>query len=396
MKILVFTSLYPNNVWPNNNVFVKERMTKVARQDRCEVKIVAPVPYFPPLKLGFRWYFSQVLRQENIEGVEVYHPRYFMVPKVGMALHGLMMFISTFMTVRNIYKQFEFDLIDAHYVYPDGLAAVLLGQYFQKPVVVSARGSDINSFAGLPLIRKLLQYTLGKADRIIAVCQALKDAMIKLDIPAEKIAVIPNGVDATKFYPIPKSEARRQLGLSDDRIILSVGGLIPRKRFDLIIKAVKILCEDFQKKNLLLIIIGEGGSRNELERLITSLDLHGHVRLQGSVSHRKLYIWYNAADLSCLASSREGWPNVVLESLACGTPVVATRVWGTPEIIRSDEFGILTERNESDIALSIAEGFNKRWHHEAIVQYAQDKTWEQVANSVIRVFRSAIDRKSLA
>ncbi|MFQ5631676.1 MAG: glycosyltransferase family 4 protein, partial [bacterium] len=146
LKILVFTTLYPNNIWPNQNVFVKERMTAFAKLNGCEVKVVAPVPYFPPIKISSKWQFSQVKKHEIIEGVEVYHPRYFMIPKIGMALHGLLMFLSVVVFVAKIQRTYDFDLIDCHYIFPDGFAAVLLGKVLGKPVVVSARGTDINLF----------------------------------------------------------------------------------------------------------------------------------------------------------------------------------------------------------------------------------------------------------
>src|SRR5215510_5748560 len=128
VKVLVCTSLYPNSIWPHHGVFVKERMTQFARLEGCNVKVVAPVPYFPPVKITPRWHFSQIPRCESIEGITVYHPRYFMTPKVGMSFYGLTMFLSVLRTVAKIQQDFSFDLIDAHYVYPDGFAAVLLGQ----------------------------------------------------------------------------------------------------------------------------------------------------------------------------------------------------------------------------------------------------------------------------
>ena len=354
MKILVFSSLFPNNMWPGHGVFVKERMVHFSRQTGCEIKIVAPVPYFPPIKIGSRWQFSQIVHQETIEGLEVYHPRYFMMPKVGMFFYGRKMFLSVLPAVRRIQRSFDFDLIDAHYVYPDGFAAVLLGQFLKKPVVVSARGSDVNQFAKFPFIRKFLSYTLRRADQVIAVCQALKDAMMQLGLLGDKIAVIPNGVDIDKFYPVSKEEARKKLGLVGKKIILSVGGLVPRKGFDLLVKALRILLDERQGQELSLVIVGEGPSRKELEQMIAALNLGASVRLVGDVPHQELYCWYNAADLFCLASSREGWPNVLLESLACGTPVVATNVWGIPEIICSDSVGLLTKRDEREIAHTIA------------------------------------------
>jgi len=391
MNVLVFTSLYPNNVWPQHGVFVKERMTTFARIEGCSVKVVAPVPYFPPIKMGHRLGFSQIIRREVIEGLEVYHPRYFMVPKVSMAFHGLLMFLSALPCVKKLQRDFAFDIIDAHYVYPDGLAAVLLGSFFNKPVVVSARGSDINLFAKFPLIRRFLQYTLNRTDRVVAVCQALKEALIQLQIPEEKITVIPNGVDIKKFHPFSKEAARRKLQLPlNKRILLSVGGLIPRKGFDLLIKALKLLFEEWYERDLYLVIVGEGSSRRALEQLINTLGLGEHVYLAGAIPHQELYFWYSAADLFCLASSREGWPNVVLEALASGTPVVATDIWGLPEIICSDILGILTKRSERDLAAGIAAALQKSWRSEAIVQYAREQTWERVASSVLDTFQTVL------
>jgi teichuronic acid biosynthesis glycosyltransferase TuaC len=393
MKVLVFTALYPNNIWPNNGVFIKERMTRFARLDGCEVKVIAPVPYFPALKGNWRWQFSQVLHQEIREGIEVYHPRRFMIPKVGMALYGLMMFLSVLPTVKRIRKDFDFDLIDAHWVYPDGLAAVLLGRVFKKPVIVSARGSDINLYSNFPVIRRLLQYTLGKADKVISVCAALKEAMIRLGIPAAKIAVVPNGVDAEKFHRVPKEAARIRLGLpADKKIILSVGGLVSRKGFDLLIKALNILLtKGF--RDLYLVIIGDGECREKLEKLISFFGLDNNVRLTGSILHKDLYSWYSAADLFCLVSSREGWPNVLLESLACGTPVVATKVWGVPEVIGSDEVGLLTERTEQAIAETILLALRKEWRSDDLIEYAKKNTWEGTAWGVRHVFESALARR---
>ena len=390
MKVLVFTTLYPNNIWPNHGIFVKERMSHFARLGGCKVMVIAPVPYFPRFRIGWRWVYSQIAQKEMIDRVEVYHPRYFMIPKIGMALHGLLMFLSVLSIVKKVKKEFDFDLIDAHYVYPDGFAAVLLGRVFRKPVVVSARGSDINLFTRFPLIRRLIRYTLLKADRVISVCQALKKKMIHLGIPRNKISVIPNGVDQDKFFPFPKEEARRRLGLPVDRnVILSVGNLTSNKGFHLLIRALKVLHTKFHEKNLHLVIVGEGKFQSELERLIASLNLENHVRLAGAVSHKELYLWYSAADVFCLASSREGWPNVLLESLACGTPVVATPVGGIPEIVSSERIGLLTQRNEQEIAEGISNALKKPWQSDAIIQYARQHTWNEVALSALHVFESA-------
>ena len=390
-KVLVFTSLYPNNVWPNHGVFVKERMTHFASLENCDIRVVAPVPYFPPIKINSRYGYSQVVREEIREGIKIYHPRYFMTPKIGMSFYGYWMFLSVLPLIKKIKQEFDFDLIDAHYVFPDGLAGVLLGLYFKKPVIVSARGSDINQYVQLPLIRRLVRYTLQKSDRLIAVCNALKQEMIKLNIPAEKVAVIPNGVDHIRFHPISKQIARQELNLPNKKIIVSVGSLIPRKGFDLLINAVKILEQQYDEKDLYLVIVGEGAVRQKLEQMISKLHLEDKIKLVGNIPHSDLFRWYSAADLFCLTSHREGWPNVIMEAMACGVPVVATDVWGVPEIIHSEDMGFLTKTNASEIAKKISFSLKKSWDRDKIVQYSAQNDWHHVALSVLHEFNSILN-----
>ena len=156
------------------------------------------------------------------------------------------------------------------------------------------------------------------------------------------------------------------------------------------IKALKLLFEEWHERDLYLVIVGEGSSRRALEQLIDALGLGEHVYLAGAIPHQELYFWYSAADLFCLASSREGWPNVVLEALASGTPVVATDIWGIPEIICSDTLGILTKRSERDLAAGITAALQKSWQSEAIIQYAREQTWERVAYSVLDTFQTVL------
>jgi glycosyltransferase involved in cell wall biosynthesis len=391
MKVLVFTTLYPNNVWPNHGVFIKERMTQFAKHEKCEIRVIAPVPYFPAINFNWRWQFSQVAAREMRDGVEVYHPRYLLTPKVGMALYGWLMFFSALPVVRKIRRNFDFDLIDSHYVYPDGFAAIQLGRFFKKPVVVSARGSDVNLYRTFPLIRKLLQHVLRNADAVIAVSRALKVSMVELGLPGEKISDIPNGVDAEKFYPMSKDEARRQLDLQCSRIILSVGNLTVNKGFDLLIRALPMVAAKLDEKDVELAIVGDGPLRKELQTLISTLKLDRRIRLVGAVPHGKLHLWYSAADVFCLASEREGWPNVILESLACGTPVVATAVGGIPEILSSETLGVLAERDEKKIAGAIFAALSRKWNSKELVAHARNHSWDRSAAAVQGVFQSVLN-----
>jgi len=386
LEVLVLTQLFPNKEQPSLGVFVKERIKELAKL--CNLKVVAPVPWFPPLKVFNRWYqFSQVPYYETIDGLDVLHPRFFLIPKMGRCFYGILYFLSIFSSIVKLRKKFDFDLIDVHWVYPDGFAGVLLGKLLKKPVVVTVRGADIADFPKYFLLRKPIAYTLKETNAVIAVSEALKEKVLKLKTPEQKIAVVLNGVDAGKFRPTDKTEARRSLNLSlEETIVLSIGNLIKRKGFDELIKVVS----EIKKggfNNLVLLIVGEGPDRSRLQIQINRLKANSYVKLVGYKEHRELYKWYSAADLFCLASRREGCPNVILEALACGIPVVATKVEGVPEIIRSEDYGILVvSQNSMALAKAITEALKKDWNRKKLVEYARENSWKKCANKVFQEF----------
>jgi glycosyltransferase involved in cell wall biosynthesis len=391
MKVLVFTSLFPNNVWPLHGVFILERMTRVAALPGLSLRVVAPVPYFPPVKLGARWLYSQVARAETIEGLPVTHPRYFMIPKIATGWHGPLMARALLPYVKSLRASFDFDVIDAHYVYPDGYAAVEIGRALGVPVVVSARGSDINLFREIPSARPHLVRTLERASGLIAVSEALARAMRELGAPPGKVRVIPNGVDARKFHPVPRDTARERTGSrKEGRLVLAVGHLTQNKGFDRVLGAFRGLLNLGGYDDVRVAIVGEGVYRRELERLVGFYGLGDRVRLAGQVPHADLHLWYGAADLSCLFSRREGWPNVVLESMACGTPVLATPVGGVPEIIGNGPAGVLAEGDDDALARALAAALDRAWDREAIARFAEKHTWERAADSVREVLASVV------
>jgi len=398
MKVLVFTALFPNSVQPNHGIFVEERIARVARLPGMSLQVVSPVPWYPPLLPGSRARFRRIGDVESVRGIQVSHPRYAMIPKVGMALHGPMMLRSVHAFVRALHARERFDLIDAHYLYPDGFAAVGLGRALGLPVVVSARGSDVNRFSGFPRIRPLLQETLGGAAHAIAVSSALRDRMVELGTPASKIEVIPNGVDLTTYTPRERRDARGRLGLRPDRkTLLFVGNLVHGKGAETLIEAFARVragerpgAADSERAQL--VIVGGGALRASLEERVARLGLAGDVRFAGEIRHAALADWYSAGDALCLASEREGWPNVLLESLACGTPIVATRVGGIPEIVTSDRLGILADGTPEAMATALREALAREWDRAALRAHAERFTWERAAESVGHVFERALGR----
>lgn len=382
MRILTFTSLFPNAVQPTLGIFIFQRTAHLAQRPGMRVEVVAPVPYAPSWLPGERWQaFSRVPGKEEIGGLCVHHPSYLFLPKISMALHGRLMYSGSIKQVRKLHSQAPFDCIDAHYVYPDGFAALLIGQELGIPVVVSARGTDINLFPKFRLIRPKIRWVLHQAAGVVAVSSSLRDAVIALGTPPEKIRVIPNGIDADRFQPVDRSEAREKLGLArDGHCVVAVGNLIPAKGQDLLIAALARLAP--RHPMLKFYLVGDGPSQAGLTEQARSLGLSDRVVIVGSRPHDELPLWFNAANLSCLISQREGLPNVVVESLACGTPVLATRVGGIPELITSHSLGILVERDAGSIAAAMDQALSSTWDRSLLAQQVQSRTWERVAEEV--------------
>lgn len=393
MRILTFTGLFPHSEDPSHGIFVYQRSVHLAARSGNDVEVVAPVPYLPRWLKTQRWRKASVPSQENVGGLRVYHPRYFLLPKVWMPFHALSMFLGSLRRVTKLNREARFDCIDAHFVYPDGLAAVLCGKVLGIPVTVSARGSDINSYPEYRLIRPMIKWTLEHAANVIAVSAALKDAMLALGASPSKIHVIPNGVDAERFRCMARGEARKKLKLSSNaEILISVGALILAKGHHLLIQAFAQIAP--RHPDLQLYILGEGSYRPELEKLVRRMGLRDNVQMPGKRPNEELQLWFNAANLSCLASAREGWPNVIIESLACGTPVVATRVGGIPEILHKPELGVLVEQTVDSIATGLEKALSKNWDREEISKLTLGRTWEVVAAEVAAVLAQHVQTKS--
>jgi glycosyltransferase involved in cell wall biosynthesis len=381
MQILTFTSLFPNAADKTFGVFIYQRMAHVNKRPGNTVHVVAPVPYVPGWLKSSRWgSMARIPKVEQIGELTVYHPRYLLVPKVSMAFHGMLIFLGSFLTVRRLHKKICFNCIDAHYVYPDCYAAVLIGKWLGLPVVASARGTDINLFPSFRMVRPMIRWTLKNTAGNIAVCRALGDEMISLGAAKEHVTVIGNGVDLERFQPVNQPEARQKLNIpADAQVIVSVGALIPRKGFQFLIPAVARIATRYPR--LKAYIVGKG-DQNELQELCRTHKVEDRVFLVGSRPNEELKYWYSAADLSCLVSSREGWPNVVLESLACGTPVLATGLWGVPEILVSPDLGIMVTQEIEAIATGLDEALSRTWDRAAILRYARTRTWDVVAEEV--------------
>jgi teichuronic acid biosynthesis glycosyltransferase TuaC len=276
---------------------------------------------------------------------------------------------------------FDFDVIDAHYYYPDGVAAALLAKHFNKPFTVTARGSDINQIASYPIPRILLRWAASRAYASIGVSRALTQLMAQMGMPASTLMMMPNGVDLDRFHIRPKPQVRNILGWPDVPTLLCVGNLVENKGHGIAITALTRLPE-FQ-----LVIVGQGPERNSLEQLARQMDVSSRIKFLGQIDQEQLAQSYSAADILVLPSSREGWPNVLLESMACGTPVVATKVGGIPEIVTSAQAGrLMVERRVDDLVEAVTDLWQNFPQPEAVRQCAQACGWHNTTLAQIKLF----------
>jgi glycosyltransferase involved in cell wall biosynthesis len=385
MKLLTFSTLFPNSQQPNHGLFVETRLRYLVASGEVQSRVVAPVPWFPAASGRFGQYarYAAVPEKELRYGLEVEHPRYLALPKIGMNVAPLLMARAVRPTIGRILDEgYDFDAIDAHYFYPDGVAAVMLGKYFNKPVVVTARGSDINLLPRYRVPRKFILWAAENARAVITVCSYLKDEMVGLGVRPDRVTPLRNGVDLQRFSLLDKEAARAALGL-DGFTLLSVGQLVPHKGHDVAIRALPML------PDVTLLIAGSGPDRQRLETLAQQLGVTGRVRLVGPVPQTELRNYYNAADALVLASEREGWANVLLESMACGTPVVASAVCGTPEVVTAPEAGrLMAERTPGSLVEAVRMLRAANPQRDATRRYAERFSWDETTQGQIDLFRN--------
>jgi len=385
IRTLLFSTLYPSVARPTHGVFVETRLRELLKTGKVETRVVAPVPWFPSRaeRFGDWARIAATPAYEQRDGVEIWHPRYLLPPKVGMTVAPLTLALGARATVARLLREgFDFDLIDAHYYYPDGVAAAMLAGWLKKPFVITARGTDLNLIPSYRLPRRMIQWAAGQAAGSIGVCSALLDVLREMGADDDRLHVMRNGVDLQRFAPRPQSECRARLGLPmQGRLLVSVGHLVERKGHHLVIEALDHL------PGVSLVIVGDGEERERLRAAAAQPGRQGRVFFAGAQPNVALSDWYSAADALVLASSREGWANVLLESMACGTPVVATRIWGTPEVVAAPEAGELVDRRDaSAIAQAVLRLFARLPDRVAVRRYAEHFGWEPTSQAQVDLF----------
>lgn len=380
LRVLTISTTFPNPVQPRFGIFVARRTAHIAQL--VTVSVVSPVSWFTGVRLSRS--ALECPRREQCGELPVFYPRWPNIPG-GNPTNSLLLAASIVRIATR--HALDFDIIDSHFGYIDGVATAVAAAVLCKPFVVTLRGSEL-LHAKFALRRKTMSWALRRAAHVIAVSEELAGLAAKLGVPSGRITVIPNGVDHHVFSP------QVQLRVSEGKKrILSVGNIIPLKGQKRIIKSLADLRRNGINAELTIIGGSPGGSayRSELESLILDLALSEHVNFAGSLSPEQVAAHMSSANVFCLASEREGCPNVVREALACGLPVVATRVGGVPDLIPNDEYGyVVPPGDQEELTRSLEAALLKEWNRDVIARWGGSRTWQQVAAEVVQVLEQIL------
>lgn len=388
-RLLVLSSLFPSAVDPTAGLFIRERMFRVGRVR--PIVVVAPQAWFPGQALirRFRPHFRPMApTRETMDGVDVLRPRFFSVPGLFKRWDGWLMALGAAPTVRRLVRAGRVNVIDAHFGYPDGDAARRLAGWFRLPLVLTLRGKEARQ-ARSPLRARLTAAVRG-ADRVITVSSALRALALELGAEAARVQTIGNGIDAAKFRPVPRADARRSLGLPPDaRVLVTVGTLVERKGFHRVIELLPRLLRTVPELHYL--VVGgagpEGDDSAQLHALVQRLGLRDRVHFLGPMPSAALPVPLSAADVFVLATRYEGWANVLLEAMACGLPVVATDVGGNAEVVSAAPLGRIVAFGDADaLARALEAALQADWDRRAIRAHAQANSWDERIPQVVQVF----------
>ncbi|GAC1656776.1 MAG: hypothetical protein NVS9B15_18020 [Acidobacteriaceae bacterium] len=353
--------------------------------ERADVEVFAPHPRY------FKWARSQRVVGEfdpafQPHGTRTHYLHYPAIPVVSRRLNGY----SAARVLFDPIRRFNPDVIFSYFLYPDGFAALRVGRHFGTPVVVKAIGSDVNAVpaASLPSTRRVLTH----ADRILTVSAALRDKAIELGAPPDATVSILNGCDGDVFRVRDRNQARHELEVpANAEVVLYAGRLDLKKGLAELIQAASQL--RIGRPRLLTVLIGEGPDEGAVRELIRKHSVEAAVRLMGPKTSIDVSQWMTASDVVTLPSYAEGCPNVVIEALSCGRPVVATNVGGIPELMDESCGAMVPSRNVAALASALDATLGREWLADDIAAKHR-RTWEEVADDTLEVLRQVVEARS--
>jgi len=389
MRVLVVTREFPNALDPSFATFNRQQFAALGR--RCEVEVLATIPWFPGARLLGRWSAAgrlvEVPRRETIDGLPVGHPRYLHLPRIGRGLAPAMYAAS--LAGEALRRRGRHDVLLGSFAFPDGAATVALARLLRVPLVIKVHGSDMNVLARTPAVARSLRRALPRARRVVAVSRPLGDVVASFGVPRERIDIVQNGVDADLFRPLDRAAARAKLGHGGDgrRWLLYVGRLQEDKGVLDLLEAFSLLAR--RRPDVRLALVGDGSARAACAR--TASELGDRVVVAGPRPLTEVPHWMAACDALVLPSWAEGTPNVVLEALACGRRVVATRVGGTPDLVTGPELGeLVPPRDPPVLAGALERAADAAYFPADVARAGARGSWDDSARQLEESLRAAL------
>jgi len=395
MRSLLFSNLFPTSGDPNRGLFTRQLAVELARL--CELEVAVPLPWFPSNRLAARLApayareFGGLVARQQFDGFIATYPRYPMIPKMSERAHDLFMYLGVRGALARRHRERPFDVINAHWLYPDGVVAVRIGARLKLPVVLTGLGCDINDDLQNPAKRARILAAAHAAAAVTTVSQPLADRLREAGVPDAKLTVIPNGVDTSRFSLRDRDAARRALGLTAGPLVVCVSRLSHEKGVDLLVAAARQLAA--LQPAARIIVVGDGAERTALEAQIAAAGLGERVRLVGAVPYTAVAEWMAAADVVCMPSRREGHPNAAMEALASGRPLVASRAGALTELVTAARGITVPVEDSAALGTALATALAHPWDHAAIAASVREESWARAAASYHRVLERAANSR---
>ncbi len=388
MRVLAVTKIFPNRLEPLSSPFNRQQFERL--KDLVDLKVLEAIPYVPFAETtGFPARAKKLAAlptSDNLHGIDTRYLRQLYAPKAAALNLGL--YAASLAPYLRLGKWA--DVILGTWAYPDGCAAVLLGALVKRPVVVKVHGSDLNIVAKMRTARPLMRAVLPRASALVSVSRALSSELEGLGVPKDHIHLVPNGVDKALFFERDREavKAKKELvreGKNAARWIVFCGRLEAAKGFVELLTAAKRILES--RNDVAFAFLGDGALKKEADALA---ERHpDRVRVPGAVPLSEVAEWHGASSLFCLPSYNEGTPNVVLEALASGRPVVATNVGGIPDVVRDGENGFLVPPRDAEaLERALIRAIDREWNSKAVAATGPI-SWQESASALYDVLERA-------
>jgi glycosyltransferase involved in cell wall biosynthesis len=431
MRVAVVTKIFPSSLEPLSAPFNLQQIAELAKV--CDVEVLEAIPHLPlgglaggliglvgpvgPVDLlglvrlpglsvpARAARLASLPARERVHGVDVTYVRQLYVPRVGLPL-AVPLYLASLLPHRARLR--GTDVVLATWAYPDGCAAVLAARAAGKPCVVKVHGSDVNVVLKTKAARAVAARVLPMADAVVAVSRPLGEELVRLGVPRDRVHLVMNGVDTALFRPQGRAEARRALGLAvDARVVLFVGRLEPQKGIRELLDAFE--CVRARMPGATLVLVGDGVSAAEVRARVARWgkgegqsagngEGNAAARVVGPRSPADVARWMAACDVLALPSWAEGTPNVVLEALASGRPVVATRVGGIPDLLRDPRSGLMVPpRDAPALANALAWALARPWDEAGVLASGRAcgiASWGESAAHLADILTGALAEKA--